>query len=307
MHTFNRILVGLDNTAIDKDLIKAASELCELADTKEVFFINVIKDFDLPDSIKKEFPDLMDKAINERKTELQKSVSKYFTYEDAKIGVNVLVDQGSVTKTLLKISAKEKADLFILGRKNDKNPGVLIPRIARRAFCSLLILPKGRKLKLENLLVGTDFSNYSKEALERAVGLAIKSNCETKITVQHVFQVPNGYHYAGKSFKEFGQIMEENAKKNYQRFIGQFDLAGVDLSASFTLDKDDDIIQAIAKEAKKQHADLLVIGVKGRTSTAALFIGSKAERLVQLNEEIPMLVIRPKGKAAGLIDYLKDL
>lgn len=307
MHTFNRILVGLDNTEIDKDLIRAASELCAIAETKEIFFINVIKDFDLPDSVRKEFPDLINKAIEERKVELQKSVDKYFKYENAKVGVNVLVDQGSVTKTLLKISAQEKADLFVLGRKNDKKAGVLVTRIARRAFCSLLIIPKGKKLKFDNLLVGTDFSNYSKDAIDRAVGLARKAKEATKITVQHVFQVPNGYHYAGKSFKEFGHIMEENAKKDYKRFMGQFDISGLDLTPKFTLDKDDDVINAIAKEAKKQHADLLVIGVKGRTSAAALFIGSKAERLVQLNEDIPMLVIRPKGKAAGLIDYLKDL
>ncbi|MFY0600500.1 MAG: universal stress protein [Cyclobacteriaceae bacterium] len=307
MYKFNRILVGLDNTEIDKDLIEAASKLCDLSNTKEVFFINVIKDFDLPDALKKEFPDLVTRAIKERKLALQKSVDKYFNYKEAHVAVNVLVDQGSVTKTLLKISAKEKADLFILGRKNEKKAGVLVTRIARRALCSLLILPKNKKLTFNNFLVPTDFSEYSRNAMDKAVSLARRAGAETKLTVQNVYQVPTGYHYAGKSFDEFGQIMKENAEKDHNRFMTHFDTSGININSIYSLDKDDDLIGMIVKEAKKNHSDLIIVGAKGRTATVALFIGSKAERLVQINEDVPMLVIRPKGKGAGLFDYLKDL
>ncbi len=307
MYKFNRILVGLDNTQIDKDLIQAASDLCVLSGTKEVFFINVIKEFDLPDSLKKEFPDLVSRAIVERKNELNASVEKYFKYEDAKIAINVLVEQGSVTKTVLKIAAKEKIDLIVLGRKNEKKAGVLVTRIARRAVCSLLILPKNKTISFNNILVPTDFSNYSKSAMEKALTLAKRSEGESKITVQHVYQVPNGYHYAGKTFREFAEIMKENARKDYDRFKTNFNLNGLDILDVYSLDKDDNIIDIIVKEARKRHSDIIIIGAKGRTAAAALFIGSKTERLVHLNEEIPMLVIRPKGKSVGLMDYLKDL
>ncbi|MFT6865858.1 MAG: nucleotide-binding universal stress UspA family protein [Cyclobacteriaceae bacterium] len=307
MYKFNRVLVGLDNTEIDKDLIQAASDLCVLSGTKEVFFINVIKEFDLPESLKKEFPDLVIRAIEERKNELQTSVNKYFKYEEAKVAVNVLVEQGSVTKTVLKISAKEKIDLIVLGRKNEKKAGVLLTRIARRALCSLLILPKGQTIKFKKIFVPTDFSNYSKSAMEKALTLARRSEGESKITVQHVYQVPSGYHYAGKTFREFALIMKENSEKEYARFMSNFDPKNLDILSVFSLDNDDHITDVIVKEAKKRHADIIIIGAKGRTAAAALFIGSKTERLVQLNEEIPMLVIRPKGKSVGLMEYLKDL
>lgn len=307
MYKFNKVLVGLDHSAMDKDLIKAASELCILSGTKEIFFINVIKDFDLPDSLKKEFPDLVDKALEERRIDIQKAVDQYFDCAEVKIAINVIVEQGSVTKTLLKLSAKQKVDLFILGRKNDRKAGVLITRIARRALCSLLIVPKGKKLAFNNFLVATDFSNYSKSAMEKAITLARKSGGKTKLTVQNVYQVPTGYHYAGKTFEGFAEIMKDNAAKDYARFMADFNTKGLKINPIYSLDKDDNIIGVIAKEAKKGHADMLIIGAKGRTAAAALFIGSKAERLVQLNEEVPMLVIRPKGRGAGFFDYLKDL
>ena len=308
MYKFNKILVGLDQTEIDKDLIRAASDVCELSGSKEVFFINIIKDFNFPENLRKEFPGLLERAIDERKNALLKEVNEHFTYKDATVVVNVIVEQGQVTKTLLKIAAKEKADLFILGRKSEKPAGgVLLNRIARRAACSLLIIPKGKRLLTETILVPSDFSDYSKNALEKAFSLARKSKTPSEIIVQNVYQVPVGYHYTGKTFKEFAEIMKANAERDFHAFVANMHLEGLNVRPVYSLDKDEDVIARIFKMAKRISANLIVIGAKGRTATTALFIGSKAERLIQLDEEIPILVIRPKGKMAGIMDYLQEL
>lgn len=308
MYKYNKILVGLDHTEMDLDLIKAASDVCELSGSREVYFVNIIREMNLPEKLKKEFPHILDQAIQERKALLQKSIDETFLCEDVKVLVNVIVEQGQVTKTLLNYSSKEKIDLVILGRKNEKKGGgILVNRIARRVGCSLLIIPKESKLSVETILVPTDFSDYSKSAMEKAVTLMKKSRHPGKIIVQNVFQVPVGYHYTGKSFKEFTEIMKEHAKNDFERFIQHFKLSGVNVEQIYTLDKDDDIITDIYKSAKKYKAGLIVIGAKGRTATTALFIGSKAEKLIQLDTEIPMLVVRPKGKNAGLMDYIKEL
>lgn len=308
MYKFNKILVGLDQSPIDKDLIIAASDLCDLSGSKEVFFINVIKDFNFPENLQREFPGLLDRAIEERRNELSKEVEAFFSYKEAKVEVNVIVEQGQVTKTLLKIAAKEKADLFILGRKSEKPAGgVLINRIARRAACSLLIIPKGSRLKTETILIPSDFSDYSKKAFEKGVSFARKSKVDTKLIVQNVYQVPVGYHYTGKSYREFAEIMRLNAEKDFHNFIAGQNLDDVSMQVVYSLDKDEDVIERIFKMAKRVKANLIIIGAKGRTATAALFIGSKAERLIQLDEDIPVLVVRPKGKIPGIMDYIQEL
>lgn len=308
MYKYNKILVGLDNTDTDNDLIKASSDVCELSGSTVVYFINVIRDFNMPEDLLKEFPQLLDKAIEERKAELEKKVEEHFKCDNTKTVISVIVKQGQVTKFLLKYASKEKIDLIVLGRKNQKrNGGVLVNRIARRAGCSLLIIPKGSVFKLNQILVPTDFSDYSKKAMEKAITLSKKSKEPSKIIVQNVYNVPTGYHYTGKSFKEFADIMKNHARNDYAKFIGSLRTKGVDIEQIYTLDKDEDIITDIYKTAKKVKASLVIIGAKGRTATAAIFIGSKAERLIQVDSDIPTLVVRPKGKNAGFLEYIKDL
>lgn len=316
MYKYNKILVGLDQTEMDKDLIKGAHDICKLSGSKVVFFVNVIREIQIPENLQKEFPDILDKAIEERKDKLRETINEHFTAEDVQVVVNVIVEQGSVTKALLKHTVKDGIDLIILGRKNEKKGGgVLINRIARRVGCSLLILPKGTKVDLSNVLVPTDFSNYSKSAMEKAVTLVrkaakvnkAKTSTSQKIVVQNVYQVPVGYHYTGKSFKDFSEIMKAHAKNDFANFSKSFNLENITLEQLYTLDKDDDIISDIYKTAKKVKSSLIVIGAKGLTATTALFIGSKAEKLIQVDTEIPMLVVRPKGKTAGFMEYLKEL
>lgn len=309
MYKFNKIIVGLDHTATDIDLIQSTSAISQLSGSKEIYFIHVIRDFNLPDKIKKEFPHLIDHAIEERQKELEETVRVHFKHAEPKVTVQVVVNPGQVTKSLLKFSAQHKTDLIVLGRKNEKkNGGTVISRIARRATCSLLVIPKGTTFKLEsNILVPTDFSPYAKSALEKAATLARRSGNKPKLIIQHVYQVPVGYHYTGKSFKEFGEIMKEHSQNDYKKFVQQVNLKDLETEDVYTLDKDDDIITDMYKLARKRKSDLIVIGAKGRTATSALFIGSKAERFVQVDSEIALLVVRPKGKKAGLLDYIKEL
>lgn len=308
MYKYNKILVGLDHTDMDLDLIKAASDICALSGSIEVFFFNIIKDFNLPDNLQKEFPHLLDHAIEERRLEIQEKVEQNFDQDKTKIVVHVIVQQGQAAKTLLNFTAREKIDLVVLGRKIKKTNGkVLIHRVARKAGCSLLIIPQRSVFRLDRILVPTDFSDYSKKAMEKALTLSRRSGQASKIIVQNVYQVPVGYHYTGKSFDEFSEVMKANAEKDYLKFMSTMKVKGVEIEQVYTLDKDEDIIADIYKTAKKVKASIIVIGAKGRSGTTAFFIGSKAERLIHLDSEIPMLVVRPKGKRAGILEYIQEL
>ena len=101
--------------------------------------------------------------------------------------------------------------------------------------------------------------------------------------------------------------MKEHAMKDYKRFTGDVDFGSIDPEIIYTLDKEEDIIGCIYKQAKSTASDLIVIGAKGRSSATALFIGSKAEKLIQIDTDIPLLVVRPKGKRAGILEYIQEL
>jgi nucleotide-binding universal stress UspA family protein len=137
MYKFNKILVGLDNTAIDAQLIKAACAICQLSGSKEVFFVNIVKDFNYPENLIKEFPDIIDRALDERKSEIQKKVDEHFKCKD--VTHHYLVEQGKPTRYFMNFIAEKKIDLMVVGRKIDgEGSGIMTARLARRASCSLI-------------------------------------------------------------------------------------------------------------------------------------------------------------------------
>ena len=73
-----KIIVCLDHTQKDKLLIENACELSKIAGTEEIIFLNIIKDFNLPDDMIKEFPNLFDQAVEERRAELNELVDAHF-------------------------------------------------------------------------------------------------------------------------------------------------------------------------------------------------------------------------------------
>ncbi|MEM9329312.1 MAG: universal stress protein [Bacteroidota bacterium] len=306
MYKFNKILVGLDQTDMDFELIDAACKMCQMSDSQEVIFMSLLRDFQLPIELLQQFPDILDKAIAEREANLRASVERYFTCPDVRI--QYVVRQGQPTREIMKASEEEKVDLVILGRKNErKEGGILLSRLARRAACSLLVIPKGHKMKLDRLFVPSDFSSYSTLALEKAVELAHNIPSKPQIAIQNVYQVPSGYHYSGKTYEEFAELMQQYAKKDYQQVVSGIDFGGLEADVTYTLDREDDVLQYIHAKAMEIQADMLIIGAKGRTSATAIFIGSKAEKLIHLDSKCALLVVRPKGKTAGIREYLQEL
>ena len=296
-----KIIVCLDHTDMDQGLIENACEISKIAGTTEITFLNVLKDFNLPESVLKEFPDLMDKALAEREDEIQDLVKKYFTCD---VSTKVLVKPGSLTKEILSVADKIKSDLIILGRKKTSD-SVLSTRIARRSPCNLLLVPEGIKLKFDKVFIPVDFSDYSTLSLKKT--LLFTKELKSEVYLQNVYQVPSSYRYSGKSYEEFAEIMKGHAINDLEILIKNEDKQDQKLIPVASLDENGKIIDLILHEATKKKVDVIVMGAKGRTAASALFIGSKAERMIRINDSIPLIIIRKKGAVAGILETLKDL
>lgn len=305
MYPLKKILVALDLTEMDTALIKFAAAIAKASSSSKMYFINVVPLLHLPEEIKKEFPSLLDNALEDRKKQLWEKVDAYFE-KDASKEVQVVVKEGVSAKKILKFSLEKNVDLIMVGRKVSlKGSGLVSYRLARRASCSLFIVPEGMEPKMKKILVPSDFSDYSVIAMEEAFNISQKAGA--KIIVQNVYHVPAGYHFTGKTFDEFTRIMEKNAKKEYRKFIKLINTEGIKPKVIYSLDKKEDSVEVIYEMAEKIQPDCIVIGAKGRTATTAIFLGSLAERFVQINKKFPLMVVRPKGKNAGILDYLLEL
>ena len=280
-------------------MIDNACIISKIAGTKELIFLNVIKDFNLPDEMKKEFPDLLDKAIEERKEELKGLVEEHV---DLPIKTRLVVRQGSITKEILGVATNEKSDLIIMGRNNGSD-SVLTTRIARRSPCNLLSIPQSITLKFDKVLIPVDFSDYSELSLKRTLSLTEHSS--STIYLHNVISVPSSYRYSGKSYDEFAEIIKGHAEKDLSILTNKVKLQNQKLERLFTIEHGENVIDLIWSESKKKKVDLIVMGAKGRTP-AVIFIGSKAERMIRINQEIPLMIIRKKGAMAGIIETLME-
>src|SRR5690606_27799588 len=179
--------------------------------------------------------------------------------------------------------------------------------LARRASCTLMIIPENSIPKVEKILVPSDFSDYSKDALEEAILISERNNKRIEIIVQNVYTVPSGYHFTGKSYEEFAAIMETHAQIKYKKFIRKIDTKGVKITAVYTKDVNDDPVEDIIEKAMEIQAHGIIIGAKGRTAATALFLGSIAEWLIKLNDKIALLIIRLKIRNVGIMNYILEI
>ncbi|MCE7053834.1 universal stress protein [Algoriphagus sp. AGSA1] len=306
MYLIKKMVVCLDQTSLDQTLIHHAAFIAQVNQTKKIYFVNVIKNLSIPKEVLEEFPNLVENMVNERQEAMEAMVKEHFTGPKG-ISLNYIVKEGSLSKKILKLAEEKSADMILIGRKVTlPGTGVASSRLARRASCSLLIVPEGSVSKVQKLLVPSDFSDYSKDALEEAILIAEKHG-NVEIVCQNVFTVPSGYHYTGKSYEEFTQIMRMHAEINFKKFIRKIDTKGRKITPVYTQDINDDPVEEIVAKAKEIEADGIIIGAKGRTAATALFLGSMAERLIQYNDSIPLLVTRPKGKNAGILEYILEI
>ena len=96
--------------------------------------------------------------------------------------------------------------------------------------------------------------------------------------------------------------MLNNSKEDYQKFVTKNNLPGYD--CNLILREKGNKADTLLHHAKKNKVGLIVIGSRGRTDSAALLIGSVAEKLIALNNEIPMLILKKKGENMNFLEAL---
>lgn len=303
MYSINTLLVGLDNSEMDDTLIDYVIRFSQRYKITHAYFINVQKSLDLPSEILEKYPDLIapkDEQVSkiiEDKIKKSDSGALNCTY-------TIEVIEGNATEQILKRSRQKEVDLIILGKKlSTEGSGISAGKIVKLSHCSVFFIPEVVLDQPENLIVPVDFSPSSKIALEQAIFLS-KQNPDIKVSCVHFYEVPSGYHYSGKDYDEFAELMKTNAEKLYQEFIKKIDTAGMNLTCDFILDKSDNVAKQIYKYAVKKHSSGIVMGSRGRTAAASFVLGSVTEKLIHINEHLPLFIAKEKNHNLNFLEAL---
>lgn len=300
MYAYNRILVGLDLTDMDKVVIQYVNHLCEIFDVNKIYFFHVAKSFELPTGLLEKYPDLIAPIDETITQQLKTSIERYYTSDVDHV---IEVKEGNPTDKILKWSEFKEIDLVVMGKKkNLKGHGILPEKLVKTGHCSILFVPEVAKPSISKILLPLDFSKNGKMILDVGVMMQKQLNCQ--VVFHHSFQVPTGYNKLGKTYEEFADIMRIHAQNDMERFIDNCGIVEDKMKIDLTLDNDDDPSKEINNIALIENVDFIIIGSKGRSGIASILVGSVAQRICKLEHDFPVLVVKNKHENMGFIDAI---
>lgn len=204
------------------------------------------------------------------------------------------VCEGDPLEEVLHRSMDLQADLLVLGKRNDTSShGILANNLVRKVPCSTLVVPQGARMQLERMLVPVDFSQYSVRALQTAVAIARRMEKMPELIVAHLYELPNIFAYRlGQSEEQLAAILHADREAALKDFVNNYAQETEGVRTIVERHEDAALARQIADVALQCDADLVVMGAKGHSKVERLLMGSVTEKLLFINDAIPVWVVK---------------
>jgi nucleotide-binding universal stress UspA family protein len=155
--------------------------------------------------------------------------------------------------------------------------------------------------KFSKIMVGCDFSSYSKKTLEYAAKLAEKLQAEliivnviNKRDIDTILKVAEEQFdrtvekYVEKSAEDYEKRLTKERTRQMEKLIEELGCAHLPIKKVFRVGVP---FQELIQAAEDEGADLMVMGKKGRSDIADVLFGSNAEKVFR-RCPIPLLSVR---------------
>jgi nucleotide-binding universal stress UspA family protein len=160
--------------------------------------------------------------------------------------------------------------------------GSVTEKVLRKAVCPVLTVPPpavvATKLPYERLLCPVDFSESSLSALK--VALSIAEEADAHITILHAIEWPTDDELSGIEVDTpaFHRLAEEQTVRSLNELVPQDVRVWCKPDTTVRFGK---AYQQILETAEQKHADLIVIGVRGRNALDLMLFGSTTNQVVR--------------------------
>ncbi len=284
MKTIKNILVALDLSEIDTDLIQYASFIAEKLEVEKVYFVHNIKKYEISELFSEELKKVnLDQIISD---EIEEKVSEHFK---ANAETDILISEDHYTESLINyVANKYRIDLLLVGNKDHSiGTGVIPDKLMRLLKCDILSVPKAPSRNLENIWIGTDFSKESRKSFP--VADLLRSKLNSRVTAAHVYNVPIQFSpYLDK--EEVVPKIEKHTKERFEKFLSKAQHQDIELR--ILRGREASASTRLAEEAVKAKADLLLMSDKGGNIFSSLLVGSVTDELFSSQLKIPLWVCK---------------
>jgi len=301
VYRYKRLLVGLTMAERDEGTLRYAAMIARMAQSETVYFIHVAPSLDIPEEIREQYSDRLEPVDEATEDRIAEIVQGNF---HGPSGTELIYDvfEGSPLTEILRLVRQKAIDLVLVGRTSERKDSRMVPeKLARKAPCSVLVIPQRSRAQVTRLLVPVDFSENSADAMEVAIAFAHATPLPSLVCF-HAYWVPKVMHPASDDRDPgLGVLFKKCAERRYHDFITQFDLDGLSVSPMFRMNKNP--ASAIIGAIEELGSDLVIVGARGRTAAAAVLLGSVTERLIT-SAGVPVLAVKKKGEGLSLLEAM---
>lgn len=198
--------------------------------------------------------------------------------------VSIKVVFGRPYASILEMSEDGEADLIVLGvhREDafkDMFRGTTAERIIRAGNTPVLLVKDHVTEPYRRIMVGVDFSVYSRRAIEFAVKFVPGGDFH----LVHAYDVPfKGFLYGHDTRREVSKQHQAQFEHMVNAEMASFlDSLETPVPTLQRVAQEGEVRDVIHRQLDKLKPDLLVIGTHGRTGVAHAFLGSVAEDLLR--------------------------
>lgn len=311
MRKYEKWMVAVDLSRSHTNYLKCVASLADQLLPAELHLVYVQQDLNIPKSVLKDIPNLHmpDAKLSEQKlTELTKS------YFHADHHVQVHVHTGNILSELLKCSQKQDVDLVILSRPKMTEVSIRTTKLVRKSGCSILLIPEElERLQVRKLLIPIDFSKYSDLALQ-VVHEFEEGPLAPKVHALHVYK--DGSRYLNQVFETKDEIdavlsnqkvineqLEKYAQHELDEYLAKKHQGAIEKHIA-PVHRTQPINEPIDELINEISPDLVIIGSKGRDTSAAALLGEVSESMVPKKGSHATLILKQKGENKGFLRTL---
>lgn len=292
MNRLKNILVGVDFSDCSKAALAQAARLAQWngARLHVVHILESLVVSEFADSLKVSVLELRDITLGRATEKLRAWVTELNLRNEPTMDVGF----GAPIDVMLSKAHSTAADLIVLGEVGSSLPGrgagILAGKCLRKAPCKVMLVNEDHTQPFHVVLACIDFSETSRVVATQALHVATAD--KSQLHFLHVFDPPwrrLGYlRPIPEAAPDFQKQYRDTLRYRLEQFVG--DTGGLNIRCD--LHEASSIGSGITDFARLLHADLIVLGTRGKTNLKYVLLGSTAERLLR---DVPcsILAIKP--------------
>ncbi len=211
------------------------------------------------------------------------------------VAMDLQVREGAVVPGILHEAHRIGADLIVLGTHGRSGfdrllLGSVTEKILRKAACAVMTVPPADRTEApartrRTIVCGVDFSPLASRAVDYALSLAQEH--QARLLLIHVIEWPPERTMSSSEEREV-DAMRAAARRSLHALVPDEARAWCETEEVATLGRPH---EEIVRTARERDADLIVMGVHGRSALNVALFGSTANQVVR-HATCPVVTVR---------------